>query len=94
MNLEKRHAKVQNKIDYLRRKIDELEDLEYELYREIHKNDPPRPETPINKITKEIYAAQLTRQLKDGTKLITWGGTTLVTDKFVEFPVPRDSNGE
>lgn len=94
MDLEKKRLKVGNRINKLRRKIDELEDLEFELYREIHKNDPLRPETEINKITKEIYSNAITQQLQSELKLVEWNGTKLVTDKFKTFPVPRDANGE
>lgn len=87
MNLEKRHAKVQNKIDYLRRKIDELEDLEYELYREIHKNDPPRKKSQMEKTIAQIYNPILEQQLREPV-FLQWGGTKLITDKFVEFKVP------
>lgn len=94
MNLEKRYKRITKKLEKLRGKedaivfyIDQYENLQRDTYQEIHKNDPPREKSEMEKAIALIYNPILEQQLREPI-LLELGDTKLVTNKFVSFKVP------
>lgn len=74
----------------LQRQMDVIDDEIAAIYREAQKNDPPREKSALEKSIDTIYRPEIERQ--NSLTQVIWGGTKIVTDKFVNFKVPGDTN--